>query len=175
MKNTLLRVNDAIYMSCIWIAGMAIVVMSLIIPWGIFARYVLGTGAGWPEPVAILLMVIFTFLGAAASYRAAAHMAVTMFTDRLPEYLHRHVELLVQILMGIICLFMTIWGTKLCMATWNQFMSTLPTLRVGITYSPIPIGGAVTMLFVIERLIFGDQSQRRVVNYELIEDSKEAV
>ena len=82
--------------------------------------------------------------------------------------------LLVQILMGIICLFMTIWGVKLCAATWNQFMSTLPTLRVGITYSPIPIGGAITLLFVIERIIFGDQSHRRAVNYELVEDSKEA-
>ena len=76
--------------------------------------------------------------------------------------------------MGIICLFMTIWGIKLCIATWNQFMSTLPTLRVGITYSPIPIGGAITLLFVIERIIFGDQSHRRAVNYELVEDSKEA-
>ena len=174
MKNTLLRVNDAIYKTCVWVAGLAIVVMSMIIPWGIFARYVLGSGGGWPEPVAILLMVIFTFLGAAASYRAGAHMAVTMFTDRLPQFLHRHVELLVQILMGIICLFMTIWGIKLCAATWNQFMSTLPTLRVGITYSPIPIGGAITLLFVIERIIFGDQSHRRAVNYELVEDSKEA-
>jgi len=174
MKNTLLRVNDAIYKTCVWVAGLAIVVMSMIIPWGIFARYVLGSGGGWPESVAILLMVIFTFLGAAASYRAGAHMAVTMFTDRLPEHLHRHIELLVQILMGIICLFMTIWGIKLCAATWNQFMSTLPTLRVGITYSPIPIGGAITLLFVIERIIFGDQSHRRAVNYELVEDSKEA-
>jgi len=175
MKNTLLRVNDAIYKTCVWVAGMAIVVMSMIIPWGIFARYVLGSGAGWPEPVAILLMVIFTFLGAAASYRAGAHMAVSMFTDRLPQFLHRHVELLVQILMGIICLFMTIWGIKLCIATWNQFMSTLPTLRVGITYSPIPIGGAITLLFVLERLFFGDQSKRRAVDYEYVESSKEAV
>ena len=67
MKNTLLRVNDAIYKTCVWVAGLAIVVMSMIIPWGIFARYVLGSGGGWPEPVAILLMVIFTFLGAATA------------------------------------------------------------------------------------------------------------
>ncbi|MCQ2029027.1 TRAP transporter small permease [Stutzerimonas zhaodongensis] len=174
MKNTLLRVNDAIYMTCVWVAGLAIVVMSMIIPWGIFARYVLGTGAGWPEPVAILLMVIFTFLGAAASYRAGAHMAVNMFTDRLPQYMHRHVETLVQILMGIICLFMTIWGVKLCIATWNQFMSTLPTLRVGIAYAPIPVGGAITLIFVVERMIFGDQSKRRAVDYEFVESSKEA-
>ncbi|GEM_PF-4472962 len=53
MKNTLLRVNDAIYKTCVWVAGLAIVVMSMIIPWGIFARYVLAlVEAGlnpWPS------------------------------------------------------------------------------------------------------------------------------
>ena len=49
-----------------------------------FARYVLGTGSQWPEPIAILLMVVFTFFGAAAGYRAGAHIAVAMLTDRMP-------------------------------------------------------------------------------------------
>ncbi len=84
MTEKILRGFDAVYLGCIWVAGAAIVAMSLIIPWGIFARYVLGTGAQWPEPVAILLMVVFTFIGTAASYRAGAHIAVSMLTDRLP-------------------------------------------------------------------------------------------
>jgi TRAP-type C4-dicarboxylate transport system permease small subunit len=63
--------------------------------------------------------------------------------------------------MASICLFMTIWGTKLCLSTWNQFMSALPTLRVGITYMPIPIGGVLTLVFVLEKLLLGDQSNRR--------------
>ena len=56
--------------------------MSLIIPVGVFTRYVLGYGAQWPEPIAILLMVVFTFIGAAAAYRAGGHIAVAMLTDR---------------------------------------------------------------------------------------------
>ena len=175
MKNTLLRVNDAIYLTCIWAAGLAVTVMAIIIPWGIFARYVLGSGAGWPEPISIMLMVLFTFIGAAASYRAGAHMAVTSFTDRLPQKWQPYISVLVQVLMAVVCLFMTIWGIKLCIATWNQFMSTLPTLRVGISYSPIPIGGFLTLIFIFERLFFGDQSHRRAVNFELLEDSKEAL
>lgn len=175
MKNTLLRVNDLIYQACIWIAGLAIVVMALIIPWGIFARYVLGSGAGWPEPIAILLMVVFTFIGAAASYRAGAHIAVTTLTDRLPPQWQPYITVLVQVLMAAISLFMTVWGLKLCIATWNQFMSTLPTLRVGLSYAPIPVGGCLTLIFVLERLFLGDQSHRRAVNFELVEDSKEAV
>ncbi len=65
MKARFLAFNDALYLACLWTAGIAITIMSLIIPWGIFTRYVLGTGSQWPEPVSILLMVVFTFLGAA--------------------------------------------------------------------------------------------------------------
>ena len=175
MKNTLLRFNDALYTTCIWVAGLAVLAMSLIIPWGIFTRYMLGSGASWPEPVAILLMVLFTFIGAAASYRAGAHMAVAVLSDRLPPALQRYNELLVQLLMAAIALFMTIWGVKLCIATWNQFVSALPSLRVGITYAPIPVGGFLTLIFILERLFLGDQSHRRAVNYEQVDDSKEAL
>lgn len=87
MKNLLLRINDKIYMTCIWVAGLSVLAISLMIPWGVFARYVLGTGSSWPEPTAILLMMVFTFIGAAASYRAGAHMAVAMLTDRMPPQL----------------------------------------------------------------------------------------
>lgn len=43
MKNLLLRINDRLYMTCIWVAGLSVLGVALIIPWGIFARYVLGT------------------------------------------------------------------------------------------------------------------------------------
>ncbi|VVM55115.1 hypothetical protein PS645_00958 [Pseudomonas fluorescens] len=174
MKNLLLRINDRIYMSCIWVAGLSVLAIALIIPWGVFARYVLGTGSSWPEPVAILMMLVFTFIGAAASYRAGAHMAVAMVTDRMTPKLRNSMSIVSQLLMATICLFMTIWGAKLCMSTWNQFMSALPTLRVGVTYMPIPIGGLLTLVFVLEKLLLGDQSNRRVVRFDLVEESEGA-
>ncbi|MDM3885630.1 TRAP transporter small permease [Pseudomonas sp. BCRC 81390] len=174
MKNLVLRVNDTLYRSCIWVAGLSILAMSLIIPWGIFARYVLGTGSSWPEPVAILLMVVFTFVGAAASYRAGAHMAVGMITERLPPVPRHLVALLVQVLMILVCVFMAYYGTKLCITTWNQFLASLPGVRVGMTYAPIPIGGVLTLVFVVEKLLLGDQSHRKVVRFDQLEENEGA-
>ncbi|MFJ4158021.1 TRAP transporter small permease [Pseudomonas sp. NPDC089752] len=174
MKTQFLRVNDTLYRGCIWVAGLSILAMSLIIPWGIFARYVLGTGSSWPEPVSILLMVLFTFVGAAASYRAGAHMAVAMITDRLPPLQRQLVGLLVQVLMILVCVFMTWYGTKLCITTWNQYMASLPSVRVGMSYAPIPVGGLLTLIFVLEKLLLGDQSQRKVVRFDLVEENEGA-
>ena len=166
MKHKALRVFDALYLSCIWVAGIAIFLMSMIIPWGVFARYVLGTGSQWPEPIAILLMVVFTFIGAAASYRAGAHIAVSMLTERLPAYLRQPGIWLVDGLMAVVCLFMIVWGGKLSLETMNQGLAELPWLPVGWTYLPVPLGGLLTLLFVLEKMWLGSQQDRAVVRFD---------
>lgn len=160
------RLMDRLYVASIWVAGTAIFFMSLIIPWGVFTRYVLGTGSQWPEPIAILLMMSFTFVGAAAAYRAGAHIAVTMFTERLPASLQRAGDVLVHALMVVICLFVVFYGTRLCIETMGQSIAELPWLPVGVTYAAIPIGSAITLLFVIEHLVFGSQAGRPLVRHE---------
>ena len=166
MKNAILSALDGVYQACIWIAGMSIFLMSLIIPVGVFARYVLGFGAQWPEPIAILLMVIFTFVGAAAAYRAGAHIAVAMLTDRMPAPLQVICRWAVHLLMLVISLFMVVYGSKLCLETMGQTITALPWLPVGATYMPVPIGGLLTLVFVLETLVFGTQHHRRVIRFD---------
>jgi TRAP-type C4-dicarboxylate transport system permease small subunit len=173
MVETLHRALDAVYLACIWVAGACVLLMSLFIPWGIFARYVLGTGSQWPEPISILLMVIFTFLGAAAAYRAGAHIAVAMLTVRMPAGVRRAMAVMVSVVMLLVSLFMVYYGTTLCIGTWNQSIPALPWLPVGLTYVPVPLGGFVTLLFVLEFMFLGDQSRRDVVRFDLLDEPQE--
>jgi TRAP-type C4-dicarboxylate transport system permease small subunit len=165
MDNTFSRALDPLYRVCIWVSGLAIAVMSLIIPWGVFARYVLGSGSSWPEPIAIVLMVIFTFLGGAAAYRAGAHIAVQMFTDSLPPPLRKVAAFASDLVMLAVSGFILVWGTKLCIGTWGQSLDTLPWMPVGLTYAALPLGSLLTALFVLERMVVGSQSQRPLVAY----------
>jgi TRAP-type C4-dicarboxylate transport system permease small subunit len=174
MRQRILEALDGVYLACVWSAGIAIVLMSIIVPVGVFARYVLGFGAQWPEPIAILLMVVFTFLGAAASYRAGAHIAVAMLTSRLPASLQKVCEVLVDLSMAIICLFVVVYGTKLCLGTMGQTLAELPWLPVGVTYSPLPLGAFLTLIFVIERIVFGSQHERAVVRFDHALEEAEA-
>ena len=61
--------------------------------------------------------------------------------------------------MGIIALFMIRWGVLLVQATWQNTIAEFPQLSVGVTYLPIPVAGAITLLFVIERLWLGEPPQ----------------
>jgi TRAP-type C4-dicarboxylate transport system permease small subunit len=157
------RVMDAVYLGCIWVSGIALLVMTIAIPIGIFCRYVLGVGAAWPEPVAVLCMVIFTFLGAAASYRAGAHIAVTMLTDRLSPPLQRAFGVAVDLLLAGLSVFVLLYGTTLCRELWAQPVAEFPVLTAGNQYLPLPLGAAVTLLFIVEKLLAGSQSRRPLV------------
>src|ERR1051326_9631697 len=68
--NPLRRAMDALYRACAIIAGSALVLISLVVPWGVYTRYVLESAASWPEPMAILLSIVLTFFGAPVCYRA---------------------------------------------------------------------------------------------------------
>jgi TRAP-type C4-dicarboxylate transport system permease small subunit len=166
MREKFLKFLDALYLFCIWSAGVAIFFMSIIIPIGVFARYVLGQGAQWPEPIAILLMVVFTFLGAAAAYRAGSHIAVAMLTDRLHAVLKKPAEYLVDVAMCAVCLFVIVYGTRLSMGVMGQNLAELPWLPVGYTYLPLPLGSLLTLVFVVEKMVFGSQHERAVVRFD---------
>jgi TRAP-type C4-dicarboxylate transport system permease small subunit len=98
---------------------------------------------------------VLTFFGAAACYRVNLHMSVTLIPDRLPQALRRIVFLFNEVLIGTIALFMVIWGARLVQATWHQVIPEFPFIAVGITYLPIPAGGGLLLLFVLERLTIG--------------------
>ena len=57
--------------------------------------------------------------------------------------------------MGMIALFMVIWGERLVNVTWDNTIADFPFLSVGVTYLPIPVGGACLLLFIIERILIG--------------------
>jgi TRAP-type C4-dicarboxylate transport system permease small subunit len=152
---------DAVYAVCALIAGAALILIAVVIPWAVYTRYVLNQAASWPEPTAVLLMIVLTFFGAAVCYRAGLHMRMSFFVSLLPPIGQRLCAVLVEMLMALIALFMIAWGLKLVDATWQNSVPDFPALSVGATYLPIPIGGVVLLLFVIERLAIGPPTRPR--------------
>src|SRR5215217_1170851 len=149
------RAMDALYWTGAILSCIALVLISAIIPWAVYTRYILNSDASWPEPLAVLLTVGITFIGAANCYRQRIHMNMTVGTDLLPPRLRAASAVISELLMGVVALFMLIWGMKLVLATWGNSVDEFPWLSVGITYLPIAISGAMMLLFVIERLIIG--------------------
>ncbi|MCL6742618.1 MULTISPECIES: TRAP transporter small permease [Kosakonia] len=154
---------DILYRISMWIAGLALLIMVAIIPVGIFARYVMNSALSWPEPVAIICMVTFTFIGAAVSYRAGSHIAVSMVTDRLSEPLRKVCFVFADLMLLAISVFILWYSTALCAELWEQPVAEFPLFTAGESYLPLPVGSAITILFIIEKMLFGAQYHRPVV------------
>jgi TRAP-type C4-dicarboxylate transport system permease small subunit len=154
-RQTYAQAMEWTYLACIVISGAALVAITLIIPLGVFMRYVMNSALSWPEPASICLMVMFSFIGGAAVFRANGHIAVEMLLDAVRPAVRKAMEWGVEACIALIALFLLVYGTQLCQTTWEQSLAEFPGLRQGIVYLPIPLAGALTLLFLIERIWLG--------------------
>ncbi|MBB1202702.1 TRAP transporter small permease [Enterobacteriaceae bacterium 89] len=175
MKNVYILAMDGVYRICIWLSGASLLFMTLIYLIGIYARFrpdfpgwlsFLPYGStSWPEPLSQICMITFSFVGAAAAYRAGSHIAITMLVDNVRPAAKKAIQLFVDLAMLATCLFIIHWGILGCMDAWDDVVPSLPLLTSGITHLPVPLGAFFTLLFVIEKLFFGSQSHRELVQF----------
>lgn len=156
MKQRYQRAMEWLYLFCIVVSGTALVAITLIIPLGVFMRYAMNSPLSWPEPASVIMMVMFSFLGGAAVYRANVHMAVQALLDAVKPAQRRVLLWLVDVCMAATTLFMLVYGVHLCIATRYQTIAEFPGLSVAVVYLPIPVAGLLTLLFLVERVWVGD-------------------
>ena len=109
------RAMEWTYIGCIVLSGTALVVITLIIPLGVFMRYAMDRPLSWPEPAAVVMMVMFSFLGGAAVYRANVHIAVEALLNAVRPALRR----------------VMLWGADLCVGLDRR-------LHARLRHAPVP-------------------------------------
>jgi TRAP-type C4-dicarboxylate transport system permease small subunit len=154
---------ERLYIACIYISGVSLVLITLAIPYGVFMRYVMNSASSWPEPFSVLLMVVFSFVGGAAVYRAGAHIAVVALLDKLNPPTRRVFNWVIDACLIFFCVFMVWKGEELVRATWYQSIAEFPGLSVGLVYMPIPICGVLLLLFIVERLWCGEPPKTSIM------------
>lgn len=155
MKKSYQSAMEALYLGCVVLSGVALVLITLIIPAGVFMRYAMNNPMAWPEPAAVIMMVMFSFLGGAAVYRANVHISVEALLNAVPPGVRRAMLWGVDACMAAMALFMLVYGIQLCIATRFSTMAEFPALSVAVVYAPIPIAGLLTLLFIIEKVWLG--------------------
>ena len=145
-----------LYLACIVLSGLAMVAITLIIPSGVFMRYVMNDPLQWPEPAAVIMMVFFSFVGGAAVYRANQQIAVEALMRAVGPRSRTAMQRGVHACMLLIAAFMLVYGVHLCRITGGNTVAEFPWLSVGIVYMPIPLGGLLTLLFIVEKIWLGE-------------------
>lgn len=156
MRQTYRRLMQRLYLVCIVLSGLAMVAITLMIPSGVFMRYVMNDPLQWPEPASVIMMVFFSFVGGAAVYRANQQIAVEALMKAVGPRSRTAMQWGVHACMLLVAGFMLGYGVHLCQVTWGNTIAEFPSLSVGVVYMPIPLGGLLTLLFIVEKMWLGD-------------------
>ena len=154
MRKSYVAVMDKLYFVCVSIGVISVVCMTGLIFTGVVMRYVFGVGAQFAEPMSIFFAVQLTMYGAAACYRARAHLNLQLFVNMASPLLRRNIDAAVHLLLAATAIFMVYYGISLTHTTWFQAYPEFIYIRVGFVYSAIPGSGLITLLFVIESAFF---------------------
>lgn len=152
MSNALSTASGKISLFAKWFAGIGLLVMTAIIAAQVFARYVLNDSPAWAEQAALLLMIWYVFIAAAAGVREGFHIRIAVFADSLPHKLRHFVMVIGHIVVVAFGIAMAYFGVELAIATWQHVIPTLGISR-GYAYIPIAISGVLITGFSIEQLI----------------------
>jgi TRAP-type C4-dicarboxylate transport system permease small subunit len=135
----------------LWLAAVGMVVMTALVAWQVFARYVLNASPSWTEPASILVMSWFIFLGAAVGVRENFHMGFDVLVHFLPPSAAPWMRAISDLAALVFGVGMVVYGMQLVIQTWT---ATIPVLHLpgGFTYMPLAAGGLLIALFALERL-----------------------
>ncbi len=138
--------------ACVFVAGIAIVIMTGIFAWLVFGRYVLNDTPTWVEQVSLLLVMVIAFLGAAAGVHNHTHLSVVVFRNIVPNWVRTIFVIVSDILMAGFGGMMFWYGIELTKFKWNTLIPLIQWSE-GLRSLPLTISGALLFLFSIGHLI----------------------
>lgn len=149
------RALDRLSALTMGLAGAALVAMALIQAWQVFARYVLNDSPGWTEPLALLLMSFAVMFGAAVAVRRESHFAFQSFRDAAPGPFRAVLKSISRLIAAASGAGLMVLGGALMIDEWPVAMAGAP-LPSGLKFAGLCVGGALILLFSLERLLTGD-------------------
>lgn len=146
------RLLRAISNFALYAAGVGLVVMSVIVLWQVFLRFVLNWGQAWTELTSILIMSWFIFLGAAVGVRENYHLGFDVLLYFLPKGSKKILRSISDLAVLAFAIGMIVYGIVLMRLQWSE-----RTPGLGISgawrYLPLAAGGVLISLFSIERIV----------------------
>ncbi len=160
-NNTLARVTHKAADALLIVSAIALLMMTFIVGWQVFGRYVLGSSPSWAEQSALTLMIWFIFLGGAAGVRDGFHIRIIAVENMVSQPNRKLMRMFSNAAVGLCGLAMLWWGGELVVRTWSHVIPSLGIPR-GMAYLAIPIAGALTAIFSLER-IFDDPAEKALI------------
>lgn len=146
------RVLDMLAFICSILTGVALVFLTVIFGWLVYGRYVLNATPTWVEQLALLLVMLIAFLGAAVGVHENTHLSVNILRSAVPAKVRTCLVVITDLIMAGFGGLMLWFGAQLTIFKWGSLIPLIQ-LPEGLRSLPLTIGGALILLFSIGHLI----------------------
>ncbi|RIV85814.1 TRAP transporter small permease [Aurantiacibacter zhengii] len=137
-----------------WLAKLGaagLLAMTAVVGWQVFGRYVLDSSPSWSEQTAMLLMIWYVFLAAAAGVWERFHIRIELLEQVMSPAHRRLLRIVIHVLIFFFGLVFCFYGTLL---VWDVREHVIPSLGIsrGWAYAVIPFAGLVMAIFSLGRI-----------------------
>ena len=154
MSDPLIRRMDRIERLITAMTAVVMIILSVLICWQVFSRYVLNASPFWIEEISVISLMWIGLLGAAGCVWTESHMSLELVVRRFPDAVRVWLKALTDMAIAGFALFLCDRGIFLVQRTMSGTLSTLP-VPVGYTYLILPIAGALMVMFAAIRAVTG--------------------
>ncbi|ALM54266.1 TRAP transporter small permease [Halomonas huangheensis] len=128
-----------------WLLALLLLVMTVLIFWQFFARFVIGKPLFFSEEIARFAMIWLTFLGAGYAYRKGLLISVDIVLEYAGPRLAQLMRVLIVLCSLGFALVLVVYGFELVGRVSHQIA---PSTRVSMMwpYMAVPLGGVVIVI-----------------------------
>ena len=133
------------------VAAAGLLVVTAIIGWQVFGRYILNSSPSWTEQASLLLMIWYVFLAAAAGVWERFHIRIEILEQSWTQANRRRLRIAIHALVAMMGLALLAYGALLA---WDVRVHVIPSLGISRAwaYVVIPFAGLLIALFSLARI-----------------------
>jgi TRAP-type C4-dicarboxylate transport system permease small subunit len=135
-------------------AALSMALICLITFANVLVRYFTDESFAFTEEFSVFLMVVLTFVGAAAAFAKNSHIRMSFLVDKLEPRIAHYIEIAVMLAAAVLFAIIVWYGIKLFLDDW-KFDTTSPGIGIPqwIYTIWLPLLSAVIVLRVVGRIM----------------------
>ncbi|XUU61918.1 TRAP transporter small permease [Erythrobacter sp. HA6-11] len=142
---------DRISNILIRLGAAGLILMTGVIGWQVFGRFVLNASPSWSEQTALVLMIWYVFFAAAAGVWERFHIRIELLEHSIAPEKVRLLRIGIHIVVALFGLVIAVLGAQLAWLVKDHVIPSLGVSRA-LAYAPIPVAGALMTIFSIGRI-----------------------
>ncbi|WP_149554289.1 TRAP transporter small permease [Treponema pectinovorum] len=128
-------------------------VMTLLVLWQVFTRYVVGNPSIFTEELVIIILVWTSFIGASYAFGTREHMALVFLQESLKGNKQKALNVFIDLSVFVfVVIIMIVGGIKITQAVQGNKLPIMGLPR-GVIYISMFVSGVITLLYQVINII----------------------